>query len=126
MRVVRISEVQEEPMPTNISPVPGWTGSAVTRTGQQILPPGMSEHFNCGWRNFSRGARENFHTHSTDQILIITAGIGIVATEQEEREVTVGDIVYLPAGEKHCHGATKDSYLSYISVTRPGSQAVFK
>ena len=61
MRVVRISEVQEEPMPTNISPVPGWTGGAVTRTGQQILPPGMSEHFNCGWRNFSRGARENFH-----------------------------------------------------------------
>jgi len=126
MRVVRISEVQEEPMPTNISPVPGWTGAAVTRTGQQILPQGMSEHFNCGWRNFSRGARENFHTHSTDQLLIITAGIGIVATEQEEREVTVGDIVYLPAGEKHCHGATKDSYLSYITVTRPGSQAVFE
>ena len=71
MRVVRISEVQEEPMPTNISPVPGWTGGAVTRTGQQILPPGMSEHLNCGWRNFSRGARENFHTHSTDQLLII-------------------------------------------------------
>ena len=43
-------------MPTNISPVPGWTGGAVTRTGQQILPPGMSEDFNCGWRNFSRGA----------------------------------------------------------------------
>ncbi len=126
MRVVRISEVQEESMPTNISPVPGWTGGAVTRTGQQILPPGMSEHLNCGWRNFSRGARENFHTHSTDQLLIITAGIGIVATEQEEREVTVGDIVYLPAGEKHCHGATKDSYLSYITVTRPGSQAVFE
>ena len=50
MRVVSISEVQEEAMPTNISPVPGWTGGAVTRTGQQILPPGMSEHFNCGWR----------------------------------------------------------------------------
>ena len=38
-----------------------------------------------------------------------------MATKQEEREVTVGDIVYLPAGEKHSHGATKDSYLSYIT-----------
>ena len=126
MRVVRISEVQEEPMPTNTSPVPGWTGGAVTRTGQEILPPGMSEYFNCGWRNFSRGATESFHTHSTDQLLIITAGIGIMATEQEERKVTVGDIVHLPAGEKHSHGATKDSYVSYITVTPPGSQAVFE
>ena len=125
MRVVRISQVEAEPN-DNVRPVPGWTGGEVTRTHQEILPPGMSEYLNCGWRNFSRGATERFHTHSTDQLLIITAGIGIMATEQEEREVTVGDIVHLPAGEKHSHGATKDSYLSYITVTPPGGQVVFE
>jgi quercetin dioxygenase-like cupin family protein len=124
MRVVRISEVHEEPS-ANVSPVAGWTGGPVTRTHQEIIPPSMSTYFNCGWRNFSRGATERFHTHTVDQLLIITAGIGIVATEQEEREVTVGDIVHLPAGERHCHGATKESYMSYITITSPGGQVVF-
>jgi quercetin dioxygenase-like cupin family protein len=86
----------------------------------------MSKYFNCGWRNFSRGATEGFHTHTIDQLLIITAGIGLVATEQEERVVTAGDVVYLPAGEKHRHGATKESDVCYIGITPPGGEVVFE
>lgn len=126
MRVVRISEVQEEPGPPTTTPVPGWTGGPVTRTRQTIIPAGMSKNFNCGVVNFGRGATERFHTHTLDQLLIITAGIGMVATEQEEREVTVGDIVYLPAGEKHRHGARKESSMSYIAIGTPGGQVVFE
>jgi quercetin dioxygenase-like cupin family protein len=85
----------------------------------------MSKNFNCSVANWSRGATEPFHTHSADQILVITAGIGSVATEQEEREVTVGDIVHLPAGERHRHGAKKESYISYITITPPGGQVAF-
>lgn len=121
MRVVRVSEVQEENDP-KVSPVPGWTGGPVTRAGQVIIPVGMSKNFKCSVVNCNRGATSGFHTHSADQILIITAGIGIVATEQEEREVTVGDIVYLPGGERHWHGAKKESYMSCVSITPADSR----
>jgi quercetin dioxygenase-like cupin family protein len=66
--------------------------------------------------------RNKFHTHDGDQVLIIIAGKGIVATEREERVVTVGEVVLFPAGEKHWHGATKDSEFSNIGVTKAGSK----
>ncbi len=72
--------------------------------------------------NFSKGARNKFHTHTSDQALIVTAGEGIVATEQEERIVSPGDIIFFPAGEKHWHGATKDSDFSHIWVLATGSK----
>ena len=123
MRVVRISQVQEETMLT-ATPVPGWPGGPVTRTRQPLVPADISKNFNCSVVNFGRGATTGFHAHTSDQILIITSGVGLVATEQEEREVTVGDIVHISAGEKHWHGATKDSYMSHITITAADSESV--
>jgi quercetin dioxygenase-like cupin family protein len=70
--------------------------------------------------NFGRGVRNKFHRHDGDQLLIITAGRGIAATEGEKRVVTVGEIVVFPAGEKHWHGATTESEFSHIVITRVG------
>src|SRR5258708_14631434 len=52
---------------------------------------------------FKNGARNKLHTHTTDQILDVTAGEGIVATEHEQRDVTAGDAAYIPAGAPHWH-----------------------
>ena len=73
--------------------------------------------------NFRKGATTGWHTHNCDQILVITAGRGMVATEKEEREITVGDVVHIKAGERHWHGAKADSGMSHITVTVPGSQS---
>ena len=70
--------------------------------------------------NFGKGVRNKFHAHDGDQVLIIIAGKGFVATEKEKKVVTVGEIVLFPAGEKHWHGATEDSEFSHIVVTRAG------
>ena len=70
--------------------------------------------------NFSPGAVNVFHTHTSDQILYVTEGKGIVATEKEEVTVTPGTIIFIPAGEKHWHGATKDTAFSHIFVSPPG------
>lgn len=72
--------------------------------------------FNCRVVTFGKGTRNKFHTHGSDQILIVTSGRGIVATEQEQREVTVGDVIFFKAGEVHWHGATQDSEFSHIYV----------
>ena len=116
MRVIRIAEVEHVPIDT-ATPIPGWTGGAVRRTRQPLLPEGPSKSFNSSVVNFERGATTGWHVHTSDQILVITAGIGMVANETEEREVTVGDVVQILAGENHWHGAKKDSYMSHITIT---------
>ena len=113
MKVIRISEVTETP---NTSP--GMTPGV---TGQPIVTDAMANNFRCNHANFSRGATSKFHSHTSDQLLIITSGIGIVATETEEHEVTVGDVIHTPAGEKHLHGARKDTSMSHPSVNAKGS-----
>ena len=49
-----------------------------------------------------------FHVHDVDQVLYVTAGEGIIATETEEITIRPGDFVVIPAGEKHWHGATPE------------------
>jgi quercetin dioxygenase-like cupin family protein len=70
--------------------------------------------------HFNPGAINVFHTHTFDQILYVTEGKGIVATESEEVTVTPGTVIYIPAGENHWHGAAKDSAFSHIAIMPPG------
>ena len=120
MRVLRISDLEETPMAT-ATPVSGWTGAAVIRTRQTLVGDGQSSDFRCSVVNFKVGATTGWHAHDSDQLLVVTAGKGFVATQSEQREITVGDVVHIRAGERHCHGATADSALSHITVTTAGS-----
>ena len=72
--------------------------------------------------NFGKGVRNKFHSHDHEQVLIVTAGKGIIATEEREVVITPGDVVLIPANEKHWHGATGDSEFSHIYVSNPASQ----
>jgi quercetin dioxygenase-like cupin family protein len=69
---------------------------------------------------FRAGARNKLHTHTTDQILIVTAGQGIVATEHEERSVQAGDVAYIPAGERHWHGAKPGTDMTHLAILGAG------
>jgi quercetin dioxygenase-like cupin family protein len=69
---------------------------------------------------FKDGARNKLHTHTTDQILVVTAGEGIVATEHEERTVLAGDVAYIPAGERHWHGAKPGRDMTHLAVLGSG------
>lgn len=113
MKVVNIDDVAKEPNPS-----PLFTGSDVTR--QPLVS--QSQDFAVAVVNFGKGVRNKFHTHDSDQVLIVTAGRGIVATEQEEREVGPGDVILIPKGEKHWHGATEGSEFSHIYVTKAESK----
>jgi quercetin dioxygenase-like cupin family protein len=62
------------------------------------------------------------HAHDHEQVLIVTAGKSIIATEHQEIIITPGDVVLIPANEKHWHGATEDSEFSHIYVSNPASQ----
>jgi len=108
--------MNEVPKTPRVSPI--FTSEEVS--AQQLIPEGGD--YNVFVVNFGRGVRNKFHVHESDQVLIVTSGKGIVATEEEERVVTVGDVILFPAGEKHWHGATEDSEFSHIYITRTGSK----
>jgi quercetin dioxygenase-like cupin family protein len=99
-----------------------YTGP-VSRSRQTIIQPGDSANYNCSVVNFSRGCTTGWHTHNCDQLLIVTSGSGMVATEHDQREITVGDVVHIKAGERHWHGAKADTTMGHITVTLVGSQA---
>jgi quercetin dioxygenase-like cupin family protein len=54
---------------------------------------------------------------------VVTAGKGTVASETEQREITVGDVVHIKAGERHWHGAKADTTMSHITVTVAGGKS---
>ena len=70
---------------------------------------------------FAAGARNKLHTHTSDQVLYVTKGRGRVGTESETFDVEEGDTAFIPAGEKHWHGATDDSDFAHIALTHPDS-----
>ena len=122
MRVLKINDLPEEAMGT-ATPIAGWTGGAVSRTRQEIIADAQSENFRCNVVNFRVGATTGWHVHDCDQILVVTAGRGTVANETEQRDITVGDVVHIKAGERHWHGAKADSTMSHITVTTSGGSS---
>ncbi len=111
MKIVRISQLGKEPQQS-----PLFTGPV---TMQTIVGTELSKRFMIRQVNFDRGVRNKFHSHSIEQVLIVTEGKGIVATEKEEKTVVPGDVVFIAAGEKHWHGAAKDATFSHIYVMAP-------
>ncbi len=97
-----------------------FTGGLVS--AQELVTKETGNYCRVAQIHFAKGARNKFHIHSTYQLLIVTAGKGIVATENEQVVVGVGDIILFPPGENHWHGATKDSDFSHLMIVPLGSE----
>jgi quercetin dioxygenase-like cupin family protein len=66
---------------------------------------------------FEPGARSAWHTHPLGQILIVTAGCGVVQSAGGPAElIRAGDVVWCPPGEKHWHGATSTTAMTHIAL----------
>ncbi len=66
---------------------------------------------------FEPGARTAWHTHPLGQTLIVTAGCGWVQVwGGPVEEIRPGDVVWIPPGEKHWHGATPTTAMTHIAV----------
>ena len=66
---------------------------------------------------FEPGARTLWHTHPLGQVLIVTAGCGRVGRwGGPVEEIHPGDVVWIPPGEKHWHGAGPTTAMTHIAV----------
>jgi quercetin dioxygenase-like cupin family protein len=66
---------------------------------------------------FEPGARTAWHTHPLGRTLIVMTGLGRVQREGAPvEEIRPGDVVWLPPGEKHWHGASATAAMSHIAI----------
>jgi quercetin dioxygenase-like cupin family protein len=114
MKIVKMAQAEKKPNPS-----PMFTGPV---TMQDYVGPDLSQRFLIRQVNFDRSVRNKFHTHTIEQVLIVTEGKGIVATEKEEITVVTGDIIFIPAGEVHWHGAAPGNTFSHLYVMSPESK----
>lgn len=67
---------------------------------------------------FAPGARTYWHSHEKGQILVVTAGAGLVCSAGGEPQVLhPGDTVWVPPGEAHWHGGGPETYLVHLAIS---------
>ena len=96
-------------------PAGNFTGEVRVEMLSEALDP---SHASAGSVTFAPAARTAWHSHPRGQILIITAGTGRVQRWGEpSQEVRAGDVVRIPAGAKHWHGASPQASMTHIAIT---------
>ena len=66
---------------------------------------------------FDAGARSAWHTHPLGQILIVTTGVGRMQLwDGQVEEIPPGDVIRIPPGAKHWHGAGPTTGMTHIAV----------
>jgi quercetin dioxygenase-like cupin family protein len=107
----------------------------ITRSGSQPSVKGSAEYFTGAVRidapfqghhparvgggmvTFEPGARTAWHTHPLGQTLIVTAGAGWIRQWGGPiQEMKPGDMVWIPAGVKHWHGATATTGMAHMAI----------
>lgn len=101
--------------PSVVGPADYFTGHAVI---DPLYPATEETRATTGAVTFAPGARTAWHTHPAGQLLIVTSGQGWVQEEgQVRRVINPGDVVWIPIGVKHWHGATATNGMSHIAVS---------
>ena len=103
------------------NPSPIFEGTVKT---QNLVAEGDAELLRVTAVTFEDGARNKLHRHTTDQVLVVTDGRGIVATATEELHVGPGDVILIPAGERHWHGAEPGQNFTHLSILTPGQMTI--
>ncbi|MCD8316372.1 MAG: cupin domain-containing protein [Eggerthellaceae bacterium] len=93
--------------------------------GQSYIAPLSTYQVNISNVTFEPGCRNNWHIHNAEdgggQILLCIAGRGYYQEwGKDPQELKPGDVVNIPVGVKHWHGAAPDSWFSHIAVAVPG------
>ncbi len=96
--------------------------------GQSYLAPLSTEQVGVYNVTFEPGCRNNWHIHHAKsgggQILICVAGRGWYQEwGKPAQALRPGDVVNIPAGVKHWHGAAADSWFSHLAIEVPGEEA---
>jgi quercetin dioxygenase-like cupin family protein len=100
--------------PSGKGPAEYFTGTV--RVDPLFNPPAPARALGASV-TFEPGARTAWHTHPLGQTLIVTAGAGRVCRWGGQiEEIRPGDVVWIPPGEKHWHGAAPTTAMTHIAI----------
>ena len=93
--------------------------------GQSYLAPLNTQGVPISNVTFEPGCRNNWHIHQATegggQILLCTEGQGWYQEwGKPAQQFSPGDVVFIPAGVKHWHGAARESWFAHLSIAVPG------
>lgn len=97
-------------------------------TGQSYLTPVSTEQIAIYNVTFEPGCRNFWHIHHATQgggqMLICVGGRGYYQEQGKPAvEMKPGDVVNIPVGAKHWHGAASDSWFSHLAIEVPGTDS---
>jgi len=100
--------------PSGKGPADYFTGAV--RIDPLFNPPAPARAFGASV-TFEPGARTAWHTHPLGQTLIVTAGCGRAQRwGGPVEEIRPGDVIWIPPGEKHWHGAAATTAMTHIAI----------
>jgi len=100
--------------PSVKGPEDWFTGTV--RIDPLFNPPEPTRAFGASV-TFEPGARTAWHTHPLGQTLIVTSGCGRIQKWGEQvEEIRPGDVVWIPPGVKHWHGAAPTTAMTHIAI----------
>jgi quercetin dioxygenase-like cupin family protein len=106
----------EPKKPTNRGPTEWFTGDVWI---DRLVEPHDGSQLNIGAVHFTPGARTAWHAHEGGQTLYVIEGYGLVQSQGEEIvKIGPGDVHVTPDGEEHWHGATRDHFMTHLSITQ--------
>lgn len=93
--------------------------------GKSYLQPMTKDGISASNVTFEPKCRNNWHIHhKTGQTLFVVSGRGWYQEwGKPAQELKAGDIVNIPEGVKHWHGAAKDSWFTHIAISVPNEGA---
>jgi quercetin dioxygenase-like cupin family protein len=100
--------------PSRKGPAESFTGSVRVDPLFQANTPSRTSG---AYVTFEPGARTAWHTHPLGQSLVVTAGFGRVQRwGGPVEEIRPGDVVWIPPGQKHWHGASPNTAMTHLAI----------
>jgi len=96
------------------APPEHFTGKA------RVLPlfsPNAPARASAAYVTFLPGARTDWHTHPLGQTLVVTEGFGLIQFwGGPVQRIKRGDVVSIPADQKHWHGASVTEAMTHMAI----------
>lgn len=101
--------------PPRRAPADHFTGEVQVSSPFQSHAPARA---NGGIVTFAPGARTAWHTHPLGQTLVVLTGAGLVQRWGDPAQhIGPGDVVWIPPGLKHWHGARPTGAMSHLAIS---------
>lgn len=91
-------------------------GASGARMRMLIGPDDAAPNFHMRQFEVAPGGHTPHHRHDYEHEILVLGGSGIARSEQGDRPLKAGDVVFVPPNEKHQFQNTGDEPLSFICL----------